>query len=160
MQNPILVRPVQAGEETQLRDIFYSSVHGIACAHYTLEQRSVWAPEEYDTAAWEERIRRNRPFVAERNGTLVGFADVQPDGYIDQFFVAESAAGQGIGGALMRRLEQHARSLKVAKLTSNVSLTAQPFFMHFGFSIEVEQTVVVRGIAMKNAKMFKMLSID
>jgi hypothetical protein len=40
-------------------------------------------------------MRRNRPFVAERLGEIVGFADVQADGYIDQFFVVPEVAGQG-----------------------------------------------------------------
>ncbi|WP_406693810.1 GNAT family N-acetyltransferase [Singulisphaera sp. Ch08] len=151
------IRRFYAGEEQVLRGVFFSSVHGIARSHYTVEQRNVWAPIEYDSETWANRIRRNGPWVAERDGAIAGFADVQPNGYIDQFFVAEYAAGQGIGGALMRHLETHAKALNVSRLTSHVSLSAQPFFRRFGFSLEAAQTVIIQGISLENARMFKVL---
>ncbi|WP_074304871.1 GNAT family N-acetyltransferase [Singulisphaera sp. GP187] len=151
------IRPFRAGEEHRLREVFYSSVHEVACSHYSKEKRDAWAPRAYDAEAWVERMRRNRPFVAELDDIIAGFADVQPDGHIDQFFVAKHAVRQGIGSALMRHLEQHAQTLNLTKLTSHVSLSAQPFFRHSGFLIEAEQTVTVRGVFLANARMFKIL---
>lgn len=151
------VRPFQIGEERALWPVFYSSVHGLARSHYSPEQLSAWAPEEFAEEEWRDRIRRNQPFVTELNGVVTGFADVQPSGYIDHFFVAAEAAGKGVGGALMRQLEAHARAQGITRLSAQVSLNAVAFFRHFGFAVEAEQTVVVRGIRFANFRMSKRL---
>lgn len=151
------IRRFQPGDEPLLRDVFYRSVHGLAQTHYSSEQLQAWAPREHDSRVWGERMRRNRPFVAERLGEIVGFADVQADGYIDQFFVVPEVAGQGVAGALMRQIEREARQLDLARLTSHVSLTAQPFFQHFGFVILEARTVTIGGVCLRNARMEKQL---
>jgi len=47
--------------------------------------------------------------------------------------------------------------LKLVELTSNVSLTAQPFFAHFGFEIVEHRVVNVRGVEMRNTAMRRVL---
>jgi putative acetyltransferase len=155
----LCIRPFREGDEESLRDVFYTSVHGLACRNYSAEQLAVWAPQEFDRAKWAARIQHNRPFVAEAGGQIVGFGDVQPDGYIDQLFVAPQAAGQGVGSALLAAIEDSARQRDIERLFSNVSLTAQPLFRRFGFEIEAEQTVNVAGVELQNARMFKRLDV-
>jgi len=154
----MLIRPCAPGEELALLAIFQSSVRGLAARDYTPEQIEAWSPSEPGPAMhaqWIERIRSNRPWVAEVEGRLAGFADLQPSGYIDQFFVASAFAGRGIGAALMRHLHEVARAQGIATLSAHVSLTAQPFFRSVGFVVEREQEPVVRGVALRNALMSK-----
>lgn len=156
----MLIRPCAPGEELALLAVFQSSVRGLAARDYTLEQIDAWSPSKPDPALCEEwitRIRSNHPWVAEVDGRLAGFADLQPSGYIDQFFVGAGFAGRGIGAALMRHLHELARAQGIATLSAHVSLTAQPFFRRFGFVVEREQEPVVRGIALRNALMCKRL---
>lgn len=156
----MLIRPCAPGEELALLAIFRSSVHGLAARDYTPEQIEAWAPPEPDPALraqWIERIRTNRPWVVEVDGRLAGFADLQPSGYIDQFFVDAGFAGRGIGAALMRHLLEAARAQGITTLSAHVSLTAQPFFRGFGFVVEREQEPVVRGVALRNARMSRHL---
>ncbi|MCH7628116.1 MAG: GNAT family N-acetyltransferase, partial [Proteobacteria bacterium] len=87
--------------------------------------------------------RRNRPFVAELDDEIVGYADIQPSGYIDQFFVSGSHPRRGVGTMLMARLHQEAISLGLKELTSDVSKTAEPFFLRHGFQV-VERRFPVR----------------
>jgi putative acetyltransferase len=96
--------------------------------------------------------------VAELNDEIVGYADLQPDGYVDQFFVAASAARQGVGRALLEAIESQARDLRIARLISDVSLAAEPFFRRFGFVVEREQEVMVRGVVLINKRMSKPLA--
>lgn len=157
----MLIRPCATGEELALLAVFQSSVHGLACRDYTPEQTEAWAPRETSPEyrkQWVERIRWNRPWMAEVKGRVAGFADVQPSGYIDQFFVATQFAGQGVGAALMRHLHEVARSQGTTMLFAHVSLSAQPFFHHFGFVAEDEQYPVVRGVALRNVVMRKALA--
>lgn len=157
----MLIRPCTPGEEFALLAVFQSSVRGLARRHYTPEQIEAWAPHEISDefrAQWRERIRANRPWVAQLEGQLAGFADVQPTGYIDHFFVAAACAGQGVGTALMRHLHALARAAGTVTLSAHVSLNAQPFFERCGFILESEQCPVVRGVALRNAVMRKTLA--
>jgi putative acetyltransferase len=103
-------------------------------------------------------MREIRPFVVEDGrGQIVAYADVQPNGYIDHFFVSGARARQGIGTLLMNRIHDVARDRGIFVLTSHVSRTAQPFFRKFGFSLSEERTPVIRGVVVPNALMRKEL---
>lgn len=151
------VREFRPGDESALHKVFFSAIHGTASANYTPEQVNVWAPAEYDRERWAERMRGIAPFVAEDSGAIVGYADLQADGYIDHFFVAASAGRRGVGSALMRRIDATAAERGIAGLYSNVSLTARPFFEHWGFAVEQEQHPSVNGVSMTNFLMRKSL---
>lgn len=86
---------------------------------------------------------------------IVGYADLQADGYIDQFFVAAEAAGRGVGTALMQRILEQAAAQRIRRLHSNVSLAAEGFFRRHGFLVEAVQRVTVRGVVMQNARMVR-----
>jgi putative acetyltransferase len=149
------IRAFREGDAPALRAVFASAIHGTASAYYTREQCDAWCPADYDIAGWAERIAGIAPFVVEEGGEIVGYADVQNDGYIDHFFVASTAARRGVGSALMRRIHEEAAARGLTALYSNVSLAAQPFFAKWGFAIEQEQEVAVRGVTLRNARMRK-----
>jgi putative acetyltransferase len=151
----ITLRTFRSGDGPALRAVFESAIHGTARRDYSQEQVDAWAPREHDAADWAEHMRDLAPFVACVDEAIVGYADVQPTGYIDHFFVAAEAGGQGVGGTLMRRLLARAEELRLPALTSNVSLTAQPFFAHFGFEVVEHRVVDVRGVSLRNAAMRK-----
>lgn len=151
------IRCFQQGEELALFEVFYSAIHLIAKNDYSEEQLNAWAPLDLDRQLWTNNINRINPFVAEIEGQLVGYADVQQNGYIDHFFVSGYYPHQGIGKALMEVIHSEASCLSLAELTSNVSLTAQPFFDRFGFVVVEKRTPVTRGVEMQNALMRKSL---
>ena len=153
----IVLRDFQPGDAPALRAVFESAIHGTARRDYSQLQVDTWAPREHDAAAWAARMQGLRPFVARVDGAIAGYADLQPGGYIDHFYVAATAGGQGVGGALMRRILARAGELGLAELTSHVSLTAQPFFAHFGFEVVEHRVIDVRGVEMRNAAMRKAL---
>ena len=153
----IALRAFQPGDEPALRAVFESAIHGTARRDYSQLQVDTWAPRDYDAEAWALRVRAIAPFVALIDGAIVGYADVQPGGYIDHFYVAAEAGGRGVGGRLMRRILARAEELQLAELTSHVSLTAQPFFAHFGFEVVEHRVFDVRGVEMRNAAMRKIL---
>ncbi len=151
------IRRFSPGEEPALFEIFHSAIHRIACRDYTREQVDAWAPADLDSALWATRIRGINPFVAEIDGRLVGYADVQANGYIDHFFVSGHTPRQGVGTALMTVLEAEALRMGLDELTSNVSRTAQPFFERFGFVVVEQRRPVIRGVELPNALMRKAL---
>lgn len=153
----VQVRAFRDDDPSALHDVFYSAIHGTASANYTQEQVDAWAPAEVDQASWAERMRGIAPFVAEEDGRIIGYADVQADGYVDHFFVAASAGRRGVGSALMRQIHAAAAERGIGALHSNVSITARPFFEKWGFVVETEQHPVARGVTMTNYLMRKAL---
>lgn len=153
------LRPFRNGDEAALRAVFYSSVHVLARRHYSAAQLAAWAPRLYDGAQWRARMHANQPFIAELDGAIAGYADLQASGYIDQFFVAGAYGGRGVGKALMAHIHQQAERRGVRELFSDVSLAAELFFRKSGFAIQARQQVDVHGVVLANARMRKALPV-
>lgn len=153
MRTLVKIRHYRNGEEPGLFESYYSAIHLIACRNYTPEQLRAWAPCDFDMDLWCRRIRAIDPFVAELEGKIVGYADLQPSGYIDHFFVSGTHPHQGIDTQLMRHLLNLANVQGICELTSDVSLTAQPFFRRFGFSVVEQRFPERRGVVLPNAFM-------
>lgn len=149
------IRPYQPGEEPLLRELFYNTVHNVNHRDYTPEQRNAWAPAQYDANAWASRIMQSEPFVALDNDTIVGFADVQNDGYIDFFFCHHAYQGKGVGKALMQHILKTGKRYGVKRFYADVSMTAKPFFQHYGFAVVRQQQKEVRGVVLANYLMEK-----
>lgn len=149
------IRPYQIGEEPLLRELYYQTIHQVNQRDYSAEQREAWAPERYDENAWAMRLLQSEPFVALDHDIIVGFADVQSDGYIDFFFCHHAYQGKGVGKALMQHLLKTGKRFGVKRFYANVSITAMPFFQHCGFTIKREQQVKVRSVVMTNYLMEK-----
>ncbi|MGY0558507.1 MULTISPECIES: GNAT family N-acetyltransferase [unclassified Lysobacter] len=153
----MLIRDFIPGEEMELRRVFMSSVHTLACDFYTKEQLDAWAPAAYDQQKWISKITALRPFVATIEGRVVGYADLQASGYIDHFFVSGDSSGRGIGSALIQHVHEVAAERELSQLSALVSLSAEGFFTKHGFLVDERQTVVVTGIPIANSRMSKAL---
>ncbi|MDO8388771.1 MAG: GNAT family N-acetyltransferase [Polaromonas sp.] len=154
----MLIRNFRPGDAPLLRAVFHASVHQLAARNYTPEQREAWAPLDHDAAQWAARLQANQPFVAELDGEIAGFADLQDSGYIDQFFVAPAFAGRGVAKALMAHIHASAARRGITALSADVSLTAEPFFSVSGFTVEQRQQVERQGVVLRNARMGKALA--
>ncbi len=97
------------------------------------------------------------PFVAEIDGKIVGFADIQDDGYIDHFFCHNEFQGQGVGTMLMECLKIKIKSKEksISRIYSHVSITAKPFFEKFGFNVVKQQSMKIGDQALPNCIMEK-----
>lgn len=149
----VSLRRFQDGDASALRALFTETVRQVNKRDYSAAQIAAWASEDYDRESWRKRLQQNQPIIAEVDGVIVGFADVQADGYIDHFFCSASEQGQGVGRTLMEHLLTHG----YPRFYANVSITALPFFEHFGFHLVREQQVDVRGETLTNYLMEKLL---
>ncbi|OLO12793.1 GNAT family N-acetyltransferase [Chromohalobacter japonicus] len=151
------IRRFRIGEERELFEVFHSAIHLVASRDYTPEQINAWAPVSLDQELWARKMRDIKPFVVEIDEKVVGYADVQPSGYIDHFFVSGFHPRKGVGKLLISTLHSEAVSLGLTELTSDVSRTAQPFFEKFGFCIIERRAPELRGVVVPNALMRKVL---
>ena len=152
------IRRFRRGDEAALHQLFFETIRSVNRQDYTEEQVRAWAPDDYDDVRWAARIRNLNPFICEIDGEIAGYADLQPSGLIDHFFVSRHFQRQGVGTALFERIEEEAELLELEELHSNVSITARPFFERFGFEVVERQRLTINDVALDNFRMARRLS--
>ena len=154
----ITIRKYQQGDELALREIFFNTIRQINIKDYSPLQVQAWAPENFDPDEWRQRMQAINPFIALLGDVIVGYADIQDDGYIDHFFCHYAHQGKGIGKTLMKTLAEEGQKKGIVRFYSHASITARPFFEHFGFAVIKAQRVEVRGQILSNFVMEKVLT--
>lgn len=135
-----------------LARLFYDTVHTVNARDYTPEQLNAWADGHVDLAAWDASFLAHHTLVAEKNGEILGFADMDGAGYLDRLYVHKDHQGRGVATALCSALEA---ACPVKSFTTHASLTARPFFESRGYQVLRRQTVVRHGISLENFVMEK-----
>ncbi len=153
----MVIRDIQASDLAEVARLFYETVHHINAQDYSPEQLKAWAPEIYDQAYWQERFQQYQVYIAEEQGQVVGFAEFEPTGHIDCFYVHHQWQRCGVGSQLITQIEADARKQNLARLFADVSITARPFFEHHGFSVEREQERLYRDVLFQQFLMSKQL---
>ncbi|MFN0127976.1 MAG: GNAT family N-acetyltransferase [Verrucomicrobiales bacterium] len=128
----ITIRPALPADAPRLAEL----VRGLAAL--IVEDPAGAAPfwESVSQRAHEQNIvsERFRYYVAESDGTVVGFIAMRDATHLFNLFVESASQGHGIGRALWRhaaeRIPTHARTRKV---TVNASLNAVPIYQALGF---------------------------
>lgn len=155
----IKLRPYQSSDCKELSELFYNTVHTINRKDYTPEQLDAWADGHVDLAAWDASFLAHHTVVAEEDGRLVGFGDMDQNGYLDRLYVHKDYQGRGIAKALCDCLENRGREVQKAGgcFTTHASITARPFFERRGYQTVKEQQVERRGQKLTNYVMEKLL---
>jgi GNAT superfamily N-acetyltransferase len=168
MNNKIQVRRYQDGDAKFLSQIYYNTIHTVNAKDYTKEQLDAWAPwsSVQDYSGWQEKFEKIKPFVALIDDKIVGFAEFEPNGHIDCFYVHHEFQGSGIGSALIHKIEKEAADKSITRVYAEVSITARPFFEAKEFQVTKQQTVQIRGVELITFVMekcfttYKFLSFD
>ena len=151
------VRRYEPGEEAAIWSVYFGSTRHIVAREYTDDQVRRWAPVQPDTQAWARRLAERNPFVADIDGQIVGFAELEPNGHIDYFYCHQDFQRQGIGTRLLAAVEEEARRSDLQELFAEVSLTGVGFFRASGFVVVDERTNVVCNAPAKQFLMRKCL---
>lgn len=131
------IRSYKEEDAPILRDLFWNTVHTVNAADYTMIQLDAWAPVEYDRKAWNQRFLDHTSFVVENDGHIVGFGDIDAQGYLDRLFVHKDHQNEGIGTMLCDALE----ALATKRVITQASITAKPFFEYRGYRCIQKQIV-------------------
>ncbi|MDL2273027.1 GNAT family N-acetyltransferase [Oscillospiraceae bacterium OttesenSCG-928-G22] len=149
--------PVDLGE---VLAILYAAVHALPDADYTPAERDAWAPSVRDATAFHRSLVQNYALVAEADGVLAGFGDIDDAGYLDRLFVRPDMQRRGIASLLADELEEHARTGGLDVVTARVSVSARPFFLGRGYRIRAKQFVERAGEQLTCFDMEKLLFLD
>lgn len=153
----MLIRYYQPADTGQIVHLFYDTVHTVNFVDYTLEQVNAWVPSIPDEVSWLARYSDRIVFVADDDGAIAGFAELEPNGHVDCFYCHHLFQRQGVGRRLYQRLEQEAHSLDLTRLFIEASITAQPFFKQMGFQTLHENQIIRNNVTLTNFSMEKCL---
>jgi putative acetyltransferase len=151
----MIVRKYKPDDCTLMAKLFYDTVHTINARDYTKEQLDAWATGSVDLEAWNRSFLANYTLVAEINGEIVGYANMDDTGYLDKLYVHKDFQRRGIATTLVRELEKGGRKAGITTFTTNASITAKPFFEKQGYKAVAENKVIRNGITLVNYKMVK-----
>ena len=153
----VIIRAYAPCDCESLATVYRRSIREIAAKDYTPEQVIAWAPDMLDMEKFAIKLASRPTFVAEMDGVIAGFTDLEPDGHIDLFFMNPDFKGQGVARALLEHVIALAQQQKVLRLYAEVSRTARGFFEMYGFAVLEAQEVQVRGQTLQNFKMERRL---
>ncbi len=102
----MLIRKYQSSDCGELSALFYDTVHTINAKDYTREQLFAWASGNTDLEEWDRSLLEHESFVAVEGNQIIGFGDIDRNGYLDRLFVDKDYQRKGIATALCDVLEQ------------------------------------------------------
>lgn len=153
-----VVRPFQTSDARQIGELFSRTIRTVNLRDYSPEQVDAWAGDGVGAEMhWAAKLSRRATFVAVDGETVIGFADLEPDGHLDHLFVHHLYQRQGVATALHEAIEAEARRIGATRLYTEASLTARPFFLRSSYTVVREQTVTIRGVGLTNFVMEKAL---
>lgn len=131
------IRLYRSSDCPTLAQIYYDTIHTVNAADYTPAQLDAWATGNVDLADWDAYFLARHSFVAEMDGKIVGFSDMDDRGYLGRLYVHKDYLGRGIGKALCDAAE---KAVCVPKYTLHSSITAKPFYEKLGYyTVEMRQ---------------------
>jgi len=137
--------------------LFHDTVHFVNAADYTVDQLNAWVPEHMVLPELKKRLVNTYSVVAEKDGVIVGFGNVNGTGYFDCLYIHKNYQRMGVGTLIADEIEKYFCRNGIHMATTDASITAKPFFEKRGYIVEKEQKVACRGQLLTNFKMHKIL---
>lgn len=154
----MILRKYKSDDCLKLLKLFYDTVRTVNKKDYNDKQLSVWAPdnyieEKYDI--WQKSLSENFTIIAEKNGDIVGFGDIEKNGYLNRLFVHKDYQHRGVASSIVKELEKYAEKICICTIITEASITAKPFFVRMGYTLIKEQQVEKKEILLTNYVMEK-----
>ena len=151
----MLIRKVSEKDIPAITQLFKETIEAVNSKDYNGEQIKVWSAGHIYTDRWINRLTSQYFIVAVIDEVIVGFGSITPEGYLDMMYVHKNYQGIGIAYALVDELLANASKNNLSIITSDVSITAKPFFEKKGFTVVTPQRKMMGGVEFLNYKMEK-----
>lgn len=155
---PFYIRTATPNDIIEIKDLFKNTVLTINRKDYSQMEVEDWASCGDNLPKLNKMLQTHYFIVAVNlQSQIVGFSSITPQGYLHSMFVHRDFQNQGIASLLLNDIEQYASKNKITKITSEVSLTARPFFEKRGYIVEIEQKRQANKLSLTNFQMMKCL---
>lgn len=156
MKANFIIRPALQSDAVELKNLFQNTVLAINRRDYSQAEVEDWASCGDDLSNIENMIKTHYFIVAvNQQSEIVGFSSITSQGYLHSMFVHKDFQGEGIATMLLNEIEQYAITNGIMRITSEVSLTARPFFEKKGYIVEEEQKRKANQLSLTNFWMAK-----
>ena len=156
MKADFIIRAALQSDAVELKKLFQNTVLAIKRRDYSQAEVEDWASCGDDLSNIEDMIKTHYFIVAvNQQSEIVGFSSITPQGYLHSMFVHKDFQGEGIATMLLNEIEQYAITNGIMRITSEVSLTARPFFEKKGYIVEEEQKRKANQLSLTNFWMAK-----
>lgn len=156
MKANFIIRAALQSDAVELKNLFQNTVLAINRRDYSQAEVEDWASCGDDLSNIEDMIKTHYFIVAvNQQSEIVGFSSITSQGYLHSMFVHKDFQGEGIATMLLNEIEQYAITNGIIRITSEVSLTARPFFEKKGYIVEEEQKRKANQLSLTNFWMAK-----
>ena len=156
MTADFIIRAALESDAVELKNLFQNTVLAINRRDYSQAEVEDWASCGDNLSNIEDMIKTHYFIVAvNQQSEIVGFSSITPQGYLHSMFVHKDFQGEGIATILLNEIEQYAITNGIMRITSEVSLTARPFFEKKGYIVEEEQKRKANQLSLTNFWMAK-----
>lgn len=156
MKDLFSIRTASLSDIPVLKELYQNTVLTVNRKDYSAAEVEDWASCGDDIAHLQKSFTEQYYIVAEnQKQKIVGFTSINDEGYMHTLFVHKDFQHQGVATLLYQYLEAYAQEKRIEKITSEVSITAKPFFEKQGFRIDEEQMRKANELYLKNYKMSK-----
>jgi len=141
----------------EIQELYIETIQSVCKNDYNASQIQAWVSGVKNTERWLEVINMQFVLLAIIQNKIAGFGTLKNENYIDFFYIHKDFQRQGIAAKILTELEIEAKNQFSKTITSDVSITAKPFFEKKGFKVKTEQKNIRLGIELINYKMEKTL---
>lgn len=143
----------------EMQELFIQTIQSVCKNDYNPDQIKAWSSGVENTKRWIDVIETQFVLLVIIQDKIAGFGTLKDNNYIDFFFIHKDFQRQGIAQKILNQLEPEAKNHHSKIITSDVSITAKPFFKKNGFFVKAEQKNIVSGVEIINYKMEKELNL-
>lgn len=160
MKTDFTIRIAQQSDVVELKELFQQTVLTVNSRDYLQEEIEDWASCGDDISKIGEMIKTHYFIVAVNQlSQIVGFSSITPQGYLHSMFVHKDFQRKSIATLLLEEIERYAMASGIVQITSEVSITARPFFEKWGYTVEIGQKRKANQLCLTNYWMAKSLTI-
>jgi len=150
-----MLRPFNLEDAESLAGVYRDAVRTLGPQAYTQQQVDAWALYPDDMGEFRGRLSRGLTLVAEEEGRVLAFGQLEPDDHLAFLYCAGRSCRKGIGSEIYHALEAHAFQKGVAQIHTEASRISRPFFAKHGYVLVEVERVVRFGIEFERFRMTK-----
>jgi len=131
-------RPAKLDDATRLLEVRRKSILELAPSGMSVEDAKAWAMQ-LAPSGMERKLRELEIWISERDNRVAGWGAIRGD-FLQGLYTAPEYAGQGVGAALLDRLETLMRGRGIHAVRAEASSNAKPFYLRRGYKVTGPQT--------------------
>ncbi len=146
----MILRRANIGDLEVIQNLFVETIKSTCTSDYSQEQIDVWTSSIENSKKWIHKIKTQYFIVAQIEDEIVGFGALKNQNYVDLLYVHKDHLRKGIAKQILNKLKNKAHERGHQSVSSDVSITARPFFEKNGFNVVKENEFELKGVLISN----------